>query len=68
MARQPDVQYIRFYTDGSAARKVEVAGPVRNSALPQKPRKKKKIVLYVDPLAILGIFTAVILSFLAQFI
>ena len=61
MARQPDVQYIRFYTDGSAARKVEVAGPVRKTAQPPKQRKKKKIILYVDPLAILGIITAVVM-------
>ena len=61
MARQPDVKYVRFYTDGSAARKVEVAGPIRKNALPPKTRKKKKIVLYVDPLAILGIFTAIIM-------
>jgi len=61
MARQPDVKYIRFYTDGSAARKVEVANPVRKSAVSKKPRKQKKIVLYVDPLAILGIFTAVVM-------
>lgn len=61
MARQPDVQYIRFYTDGSAARKVEVANPVRKTASARKTRKKKKIILYVDPLAIMGIFTAVVM-------
>ena len=61
MVRHPQVQYIRFYTDGSAARKVEVASPVRNTKPAAKPRKKKKIILYVDPLAILGILTAVVM-------
>lgn len=61
MVRHPEVQYIRFYTDGSAARKVEVANPVRKTKTVPKTRKKKKIVLYVDPLAILGILTAVVM-------
>lgn len=60
MARQPDIQYIRFYTDGSAARK---AAPVSYEKARKKPRarKQKQPVLYVDPLAILGVAAAAVL-------
>ena len=59
MARQTD-RYIRFYTDGSAARKMETSKPAAKPKLP-KAKKKKKIVLYVDPIAILGIMTAAVI-------
>lgn len=59
MARQ-DVRYIRFYTDGSTARKVETSRPAVKKQLP-KQKKRKKIVLYVDPIAIFGIMTAVVM-------
>ena len=59
MARKPDVQYIRFVTDGSSARVAEQA-PVRPKTKLPKVRKQrvKEPVIYVDPLA----FTAVVLS------
>ncbi|MBR5529805.1 MAG: hypothetical protein IKU57_04960 [Oscillospiraceae bacterium] len=60
MARYPSVQYVSLYTDGSAARKLEVQTPVRKETR-AKAKKQKKIVLYVDPVAILGIATAVIM-------
>lgn len=60
MARRPDVQYVQFYTDGSAARKLELVQP-------QIPRKKpvhrkhhrKCRVIRIDPVAVAG----VVLSF-----
>lgn len=60
MARRPDVRYIHYYTDGSAAYQLE---PVKTPKTRQVPRtvKKKKITLYVDPLAIAGIVVAVIM-------
>ena len=61
MARQTDVRYIRFYTDGSAARKVDIVKPAPRTTLPQRSKKQKKIVLFVDPVAILGIVTAVVM-------
>lgn len=61
MARQSNARYISFYTDGSAARKIEVSKPAVKSTLPKKKRRKK-IVLYVDPIAILGIMTAVVMT------
>ena len=33
MARQLDVQYVRFYTDGSAARKVATVEPLKQMNL-----------------------------------
>ncbi len=60
MARYADVQYIRLYTDGSAAKKLEVA-----SAVKQQPRRKKivqkKIVVHIDPVAILGLAVAAVM-------
>ena len=52
------IQYVNFYTDGSSAKKL---APVRNTAAPQlpKPKKHKRRVIYVDPVATLGILVAV---------
>ena len=60
MARQPDVQYIRLYTDGSAARKLELVSPVRKAKAP-RAKKQKKIILHIDPVAIFGILTAFVM-------
>lgn len=63
MARQPDVQYIRFYTDGSAARKVAPVAPLKTMKLP-KIRRHKKITLHIDPIAIGGIVMAAVMLIL----
>ena len=60
MARYPDVQYVRFYTDGSAARKIAPVVPLQTIKLP-KVKKQKKIVVHVDPVAIAGILMAVVM-------
>ena len=60
MARQFDIQYVSFSTDGSAARKMAPVSPWKIAKLP-KIRKNKKIVLHIDPVAIIGIATAVIM-------
>ena len=60
MARQPDIQYIRYYTDGSAARKVAPLAPLKTLKLP-KIRLKKRITLHIDPLAISGILMAAVM-------
>lgn len=59
MARQAAVQYINFYTSGTEAAQLE---PVRKKpvTLP-KPRRAKRTVLYVDPVAIMGIAVAGVL-------
>ena len=62
MARRMDVQYINFYSAGSEAIKFDPK-PMQKKAevkLPA-PRRKKKILIHVDPLATLGICVAVIL-------
>ena len=60
MARHPEVQYIQFYTDGSAARKVATAVPIKTMKLPQV-KKLRKITLRIDPVAIAGIAMAAVM-------
>lgn len=54
---QHQVRYIRYDTVGSAARKPVEMPSVRKAVLP-KPRKKKRTVVYVDPVAVLGLLVA----------
>ena len=60
MARKPDIQYVRYCTDGSAARKLEVSAP---KAAPKRPRTKRKkhILVHIDPAAVLGIMMAAVM-------
>ena len=58
MARKPDIQYIRYYTDGSAARQIKTVRSAPSAVLPT-PRKLKRKVVFVDPVAIAGIVVAV---------
>ena len=60
MPRKPDIQYVRFYTDGSAARQLEPVAPKKKTTLPKVKRQKRKVI-YVDPLAIGGIVISVVL-------
>ena len=60
MAQRPSVQYVQFYTDGSAARKVATVAPIKTAKLP-KTRRVKRITLHIDPVAIGGIVMAVIM-------
>ena len=62
MALQPDIQYVRFYTSGSAARKLELLPKkekVKISA-PQRPqtRRKQKTVVYIDPISMFAVLVA----------
>ena len=59
MARQTEVRYISYYMVGSAACQVEPFDyrKKKEVKLP-KQRKNKKIVLYLDPMAVLGIVVA----------
>lgn len=53
-------RYIQFYTLGSEAR--ELVPVLRPEVSPEKrPRKSRKPVLYIDPVAILGMVTALVL-------
>lgn len=61
MARKTEIQYIRYYTDGSAAKKLErkLPGKKNKPMLPKMPQTQ--YVLHVDLLAICGIAVAVVL-------
>ena len=61
MARKPDIQYVRYYTDGSAARQLEVHAPQKNKTTYTRTRKQQGYVIYVDPLAVCGILLAVVM-------
>ena len=62
MARQPDIQYVRFYTDGSAARKIDLQPQKKKNkvSLPQQPRvhKEKRTVIHVDPISVFAVLVA----------
>lgn len=60
MARQFDVQYLGGYMDGSAARKIEMPKP-RKTVRKTAAKRNKRIVLHVDPLAILSIAVACVM-------
>lgn len=60
MARGPEVQYIRYYTDGSAARQLEPKTPKKHRPLP-KAKKPYKYTLYIQPMAIAGILISAVL-------
>lgn len=61
MARKPDIQYIRFYTDGSAARQLEPKLPKKKKTSSPKARKQKVRVIHVDPLALGGIVVSAVM-------
>lgn len=61
MAQLSKVQYVQFYTEGSAARKLDLKAPGMQEAPRPRPRKQKRIKLYVDPVAIAGIVVAAVM-------
>ena len=64
MARQPDIQYVRFYTAGSAARKLEpVQKPRKNGvALPKmKPHVEKRKLIRIDPISVCAVVVAAVM-------
>ena len=65
MAQYVEVQYVQFYTQGSAAKKILPAAKAQTGVLPQM-KKKKVQRIYVDPFAILG--TAVALCMLIMMV
>ena len=58
MAQQTVVQYVRYYTPGTAAHKVEPVSSFRPTVR-RTPKKRKVLKVYVDPIAPLGIVVAV---------
>ena len=60
MARKLDIEYIRYYTDGSAARQPAPQAPPKSRPLP-KVKKQPQQILYIQPLAIVGILMAAVM-------
>lgn len=59
MARKNDILYVRFQTDGSAARQLIQPAPFENTLKLPKVRRQKRYILRVDPVAIIGTVAAV---------
>ncbi len=55
MANRVDIQYVRFYTDGSAAKKIAPVAPVKKVQPAPHARKAKRKVIRIDPVAIFSI-------------
>ena len=62
MAMKNEVRYIQFRTEGTAARKAVSPAPFENTLKLPRRVKRKRLVLRLDPVAILG--TAVALGML----
>ncbi len=60
MARRPDIEYIRYYTDGSAARQLEQKPRRKKRPLP-KVKKQPQYILYIQPMAIVGIVLSAVM-------
>ncbi len=62
MAQRVDVRYIQFYTGGSAAQKVAPQVPLETIKLPKvKKQRQKRLVIHIDPVAVLGIGVAAVM-------
>lgn len=61
MAQKHDILYVNFYTDGSSARKLAPAFPVQQPQRKPKAKKKNKIVVHLDPVAVCSLMVAVVL-------
>ena len=59
MARKPDVQYIRYYTDGSAARELTPKPQKKWRPLPTAKPQQQKTIVPIQPVAMVGIVLAV---------
>ncbi len=60
MANKTDVQYVRFYTDGSAARKIEPEPPKKRAFRPIR-KARTRLVVHVDLLAGVTIAVAAVM-------
>ena len=60
MAVRTDIQYVQFYVDGSTARKPAQKTQAKHAAAPKSYPRKRKVVV-VDPVAIVGVLGVVCL-------
>ena len=61
MAQKHDILYVSYYTDGSAAKKIAPAFPVTQPGKKPTANRRKKAVLYIDPVAVCGLIVAAVL-------
>ena len=64
MARNPEIRYVQYYADGSAARQIELPALPRKQTPQPRRRKQKKTVLHVDFAAMAGIVVAAVMLIL----
>ena len=63
MTQRTDIRYIQYYTDGSTARKIAPVAPLKTIKLP-KVKKQKRITVHLDPVAVLSIGMAIVMTVL----
>ncbi len=61
MAQKHDILYVNFYTDGSAARKLAPAFPEAQPRKSANAKRKKKTVIFLDPVAVGSLIVAAVL-------
>ena len=61
MAQKHDILYVNFYTDGSAARKLAPAFPAAQPRKNVNAKRKKKTVIFLDPVAVGSLIVAAVL-------
>ena len=61
MASKPEIQYIQFYIDGSAAKQLDPVTPEKSQPKPAKKTRTHLKRIYIDPVAIIGIVVSAML-------
>ncbi len=62
MANERHERYIRYYTEGTAARQVEVQEPGRTGASPKHRKKPQKVLVFsVNPVAIGAVVLSIVM-------
>ena len=62
MASRVDIQYIQFYTEGSAAKKIATPLPKKRVAEKPAAKRAKRKVIRIDPIAILSLTVCLALA------
>lgn len=64
MAEKTKIQYVSFYSTGSAARKIDLTRPIYEPRQPEpeaKPQRQRRVVVRVDPLALCSIVVSAVM-------
>ena len=62
MANRVDIQYIQFYTDGSAAKKLATPLPKKQVAEKPAAKRAKRKIIRIDPVAVLSLAVCLALA------